>query len=113
MEDLENTISQILGNPESMAQIMSIAKSLSTPAPPVEAESQPSVSPMPSADQSMLSMLELIKQFGADDPRETQLLNALKPYCSEQRRQRIDRALQIARLSQIAGAALRNMEKKE
>lgn len=113
MEDLENTISQILGNPDSMAQIMSIAKSLGVPSPSSEAESPPPVSPAPALDQSMLSMLELVKQFGAGDPREAQLLNALKPYCSEQRRQRIDRALQIARLSQIAGTALRNMEKKE
>lgn len=108
MEDLESTISQILGNPDSMAQIMSIAKSLGAPSPPTEAESLPSVPPI---DPSMLSLLDLAKQFG--DPKEAQLLNALKPYCSEQRRQRIDRALQIARISQIAGAALRNMEKKE
>lgn len=112
MEDLENTISQILGNPDSMAQIMSIAKSLSAPAPSPEVEPA-SPSAAPSIDPSMLSMLELVKQFGGADPREAQLLNALKPYCSKQRQQRIDRALQIARISQIAGAALRSMEKKE
>lgn len=112
MEDLENTISQILGNPDSMAQIMSIAKSLGVPAPPPESES-PAPSSEPSMDPSMLSMLELIQQFGGTDPREAQLLNALKPYCSKQRQRRIDRALQIARISQIAGAALRSMEKKE
>ncbi len=113
MEDLENTLNQILGNPDSMAQIMSIAKSLTAPSPPTAAESPPPAPPVPALDPAMLSMLELMKQFGAGDPKEAQLLNALKPYCSEQRQQRIERALQIARLSQMAGAALRNMDKKE
>ena len=114
MEDLESTISQILGNPESMAQIMSLAKSLGV-TPPQE-DGPPQESPpqdTPVSDDSLQMMMELVQQFGATDQREAQLLRALKPYFSQDRQQRIDRALRIAKLSKIAGATLRSFGKKE
>lgn len=119
MEDLESTISQILGNPESMAQIMSLAKSLGVTPPPGEEapqESSPQEEPAqesPVSDGSLQMMMELMQQFGSTDQREAKLLNALKPYFSQDRQQRIDRALRIAKLSKIAGATLRSFGKKE
>lgn len=114
MEDLESTISQILGNPESMSQILSLAKSfgISPPEERQETPQQPQTT-QPPMDSALPAMAELIRQAGSVDPREVQLLNALKPYCSEDRCRRIDRALRAARLSQIAGAALRSLARKE
>ena len=115
MEDLESTISQILGNPESMSQILSLAKSfgISPPEERQETPQQPQAMQPPPVDSTLPAMAELIRQAGSVDPREVQLLNALKPYCSEDRCRRIDRALRAARLSQIAGAALRSLAQKE
>ena len=114
MEDLESTISQILGNPESMSQILSLAKSFGISPPEERQETpQPPQAMQPPADSALPAMAELIRQAGSVDPREVQLLNALKPYCSEDRCRRIDRALRAARLSQIAGAALRSLAQKE
>lgn len=114
MEDLESTISQILGNPESMAQIMSLAKSLGvTPPQEDEPAQEPPPQEAPVPDDSLQMMMELVRQFGSTDQRETQLLSALKPYFSQDRQQRIDRALRIAKLSKIAGATLRSFGKKE
>ena len=114
MEDLESTISQILGNPESMSQILSLAKSFGISPPEERQETpQPPQAMQPPVDSALPAMAELIRQAGSVDPREVQLLNALKPYCSEDRCRRIDRALRAARLSQIAGAALRSLAQKE
>ena len=114
MEDLESTISQILGNPESMSQILSLAKSFGISPPEERQETpQPPQAMQPPVDSALPAMAELIRQAGSVDPREVQLLNALKPYCSEDRCRRIDRALRAARLSQIAGVALRSLAQKE
>lgn len=114
MEDLESAISQILGDPESMSQILSLAKSFGVTPPGPQQEQQDAPQQMQqSADSALPAMAELIRQAGSVDPREVQLLNALKPYCSEDRCRRIDRALRAARLSQIAGAALRSLIQKE
>lgn len=114
MEDLESAISQILGDPESMSQILSLAKSFGvTPPGPQQEQKDAPQQMQQSADSALPAMAELIRQAGSVDPREVQLLNALKPYCSEDRCRRIDRALRAARLSQIAGAALRSLIQKE
>ena len=114
MEDLESAISQILGDPESMSQILSLAKSFGVTPPGPKLEQKDAPQPVQqSVDSALPAMAELIRQAGSVDPREVQLLNALKPYCSEDRCRRIDRALRAARLSQIAGAALRSLIQKE
>ena len=114
MEDLESAISQILGDPESMSQILSLAKSFGvTPPGPQQEQPDAPQQMQQSAESALPAMAELIRQAGSVDPREVQLLNALKPYCSEDRCRRIDRALRAARLSQIAGAALRSLIQKE
>ena len=109
MDDLEGKINQVLGNPEQMAQILSIARSLGAAPPQEDGEAPAEPAGLP---DDMGPMLEVIRQAGRVDQREITLLNALKPYCSKERQGRIDRALRIARLSQIATAALRSFDKK-
>jgi len=109
MEGLENAISQILGDPGSMAQIMSLAQSLGLSEPSAEPPPEQKAAP---TDDSMRSMMELLKQTGTA-PREAKLLEALKPYFSDERQQRIDRALRAARMAQLATTALRTMNRKE
>ncbi|MBQ6798111.1 MAG: hypothetical protein IJP11_02610 [Oscillospiraceae bacterium] len=105
MEGLEGTIQQILGDPESMAQILSLAKSFGLPTPQSEAGAA-------SPQEDLSPMIELLKQTAAQ-PRETRLLEALMPYFSAERQQRLERAVRVARVAQMAGAALKNMAGKE
>lgn len=101
---LEEKLSEILNNPESMAQILSMAKSLGMePEQPGEA---PPRTPPPADPEMVQGLLRLMEQVRQGDGKQEALLQALKPYLAPERRDRIDQALQIARISHLAGAAL-------
>ena len=106
MDGLENTIQQILGDPESMSQIMSLAQSFGLSPPKEEAAAAPP------QDDFLLPMMDLLRK-SAVEPQETRLLEALKPYFSSERQQRLERASRISRIAQLAGVALRSMNRKE
>ena len=112
MEDLQNTISQILGDPDSMAQIMSLAQSLGGTLSQEPAERQETPASL-FPDFPIQTVMDLMKQADSGDQREIQLLNALKSCCSEERQLRIERALRVAKISRLAGAALRTFSQKE
>ena len=106
MAEFEDKLNAILSDPESMAQIMSLAQSFGLSPP------QEDAAPAPPQDDFLLPMMELLRKSAAD-PQETRLLEALKPYFSSERQQRFERASRIARIAQLAGTALRSMNRKE
>ena len=55
----------------------------------------------------------LLQQAGKLDRRQENLLNALKPFLKPERREKVDRAMQAARISRLAGAALRGRDQKD
>ena len=138
MSELEEKLEHILGNPQAMAQIMSLAQSLnqSGPAagsgdspqaqpeaaapPPSPAAPAPPPSPAPAGDggglEGLLGGLDLNMLSAAgrllgginsgDDDRRVALLTALRPFVREQRYARLDKAIQIARLSRLIRSGL-------
>lgn len=123
MEDLENKIGKILGNPEAMAGILSLAKNLGlTPSEPSEPsepqapqEPQASAPTPPSQQPEALagSMAQLLSLAGSMGGKELALLQALRPLLRENRREKLDRAIQAARISQIAGTAMKTLGNSE
>ena len=110
MEGLEEQLQKILDDPDSMAQILSLAQSFGLQ-PPDAAASAPSA-PLPPADDGLMkAVFGMMQQARQSDGRQEALLQALKPYLRPERRGKIDRALQIAKISHIAGFALRNYGK--
>ena len=140
MGELEEKLENILGNPQAMAQIMSLAQSLNgggSPPPagtgePSSAQEQASPAPAPapsppppasggagdglgsllgglgSLDSKLLSAAAgLLGQFnsGGDDQRVA-LLTALRPFVKEQRYAKLDKAIQIAKLSRLIRSGL-------
>lgn len=140
MSELEEKLENILGNPQAMAQIMSLAQSLNgggSPPPagtgePSSAQEQASPAPAPapsppppasggagdglggllgglgSLDPKLLSAAAgLLGQFnsGGDDQRVA-LLTALRPFVKEQRYAKLDKAIQIAKLSRLIRSGL-------
>lgn len=113
MDHLEETLGQILGDPEAMAGILSMAKNLglggaAAPEPPEQPEpSEPSDAPggeqAPPPPASSLPPLR---------GKQAALLQALKPFLREDRREKLDRAVKAAQISRMAGVALRNLGEK-
>lgn len=109
-EGLEDKLNQILNDPNSMAQILSLAQSFgmqSEPEPSAAPPSAPAMGAMPD-EGFLLSIMQMMQQAQKSDAKQEALLCALKPYLAPERREKLDRAMQLARLSHIAGFALRN-----
>ena len=122
MAEFEDKLNSILGNQAAMNQIMALARSLSGEQPAQEAPpalESPSEDatyvpaaeePAPSApDLSALMLqmgMDIIRQVQSTEDRNAALLNALRPFLKEERRARLDRALQIARMTKLVRAAL-------
>ena len=70
----------------------------------------PSSAPMPDATQLMGTLLQVSRSMGGDD-RQVALIQALKPFVRPERAQKLERAIQIARISRLAGNALQGFSK--
>ena len=99
MDELESQIREVLGDPQQMAQIMGLAQSL------MGGGEQPPPAP-PEKRESPLSL-----PGGGSDQQA--LLRAVRPYLSEKRQRKIDRALQITRMAHLAKAALKSFGGEE
>ena len=88
MDPLDEALGKLLSDTGAMAQVMSLAKTLGAEPPqePVKAD----VPPAPAVR----------------DDRQTALFRALASYLPEKRRKKLERAMQIARLSRLAQSAL-------
>lgn len=129
MSELEDKLSAILGNPQAMSQIMSLAQSLGGPSADsssqVESPQQqePPAAPTSSAPDfsSLLGGLtgsgsldprlmqlafRVMNEYQSNDDDRTALLQALRPFVKEQRYAKIDKAIQIAKLSRLIRVAL-------
>ena len=127
MAQLEEQLNQILGNPQAMEQIMSLAQSLSgkqeekvSEQPSAESEAEPAdQTPAESDTPSPLSALDgldprllrmgmgLLSEYSAQDDKKTALLAALKPFLKPERQEKMDQAVRIARLTRVIRTALR------
>ena len=129
MAEFDEKLNAILENQEAMAQIMSLARSLSTDSPgenPNREEqqaqetdgeeererdvqsAQPDLSAMlGQLDPALLRTgMEVIRQVQSTEDRNAALLQALRPFLREERRGRLDRAIQIARMTRMIRAAI-------
>nr|WP_317324550.1 hypothetical protein [uncultured Flavonifractor sp.] len=122
MAQLEEQLNQILGDPQAMEQIMSLAQSLSgsrespppdqsspgeTEAPPEGGTAVPSpLSALADLDPRLLRMgMTLLSEYSAQDDKKAALLSALKPFLKPERQEKIDQAVRIARLTRVVRAA--------
>ena len=101
MDDLENKLGQILGNPEMMGKIMAMAQSFGQQTPPPEPQ-QTQDNTVPEVDFAAIQKLTgLLGKAGVDN-RQKALLSALTPYISANRIQKLEKAMRAAKLAGIA-----------
>lgn len=106
MDDIAAQLSQILSDPAQMAQISQLASSLG-----LGQQDTPEPETAPAGDLgfdmgALTRLLPLLKQSGG---RETQILQALRPYLSAADQARVDRALRAAKLSRLTRLALQEL----
>ena len=97
MSELQDTINQIMRDPEAMRQVQSLGEKLGLsgkPAPPA-----PPSAPSGNAEMmTALSKLAPLMNSAAPNDETTALLNALKPFLSGEKLQRLQSAGRLIRL---------------
>ena len=140
MAEFDEKLNSILSNPDAMSQIMQLAQSLggdgqsAAPPPPGQPDPQqaPAWGPPPpqqtppsgggdllssllgggGLDSGLLSrLLPLIQELGGQrDSNARNLLYALRPYLRSDRQEKVERALQLARLFHLGKKFLSGWE---
>lgn len=106
MENMEEKIMEVLGDPEKMEQIIGLAKGLGfSPAQ----NDVPAQEPDAQAAGTLLNLMQLANT--ADDRQQT-LLQALMPYLKPSRQKKLQKAMRVAKLSHLAEFALKNYSDK-
>ena len=116
MSEMEDKIGSILNDPESMEKISRLAQQLmggGSAGDKEEPRAEPKQEPPPAGglDPEMLgrigSVMAKLGSGGNDD--KTALLKAISPYLAEKRRDKLAKAMQIAKMARLAGAAFGEM----
>ncbi len=129
MAEFDEKLNSILSNPDAMTQIMQLAQSLSggqeqpsappappPPPPPAPRHSAPAQDMLSSLaggmDPKLLTrLLPIIQELGSQqDNNARTLLYALRPYLREDRQEKVERALQLARLFHLGKKFLTGWE---
>ncbi len=106
MEGMEDKLGAILANPQMMQQIMSMAQSLSAAQEhPLPERNEPPASVLPEFDPAMLQKIMGIAGNLGVDHHQQALLRALRPYLSEYRIQKLEKAMRAAKLATAASSA--------
>ena len=100
MSDFEDKLNQLLNDPKEMERFAGFAKSLMGGGEPEPEEKAPDFDP------GLLKRISgLIGGGAGKNSKDAKLLEAMRPYLSEKRRSKMDRAMKIARLAGLAELA--------
>lgn len=107
MGELEDRINSVLGDPSQMERITQLARSLMGGDSAGEGEAPESTAAFPDFDPALLGRISRMMNADAGKGSDRQaLLEAMKPYLSEKRRRKMDKALKLARIARIARLAM-------
>lgn len=105
MAEFEEKLQSILGNPELMGQIMSMAGAMNQPQqPPPPPQPQPQAG-LPFDPGAMAGMMQMLKATQLE-PRQRQLIQALRGFVPDDRLVRLEKAMQASLIAKFASAAM-------
>lgn len=105
MSEMEDQLGAILGDPEMMGKIMSLAQSMASPA----SEDVPVQGQMPEEKGLDLGMVQKLAGFAKNtgiDQQQRALLSALRPYLHRERIEKLEKAMRAAKIAQQASGLL-------
>lgn len=126
MSELEDKLGAILSNQDAMSQIMALAQSLGgadrAAPPPPESQTPPEsaapaggdiLSALGSVDPRLISMaMRLAGEYNSNNDSRAALLEALRPFVREERYAKLDKAIQISKLTRVIRIALDSFRHK-
>lgn len=131
MGGFEDKLNAILNDQDAMGQIMALAQSLGKQEPPgqagkdnytpeaerierTETQDAPNLGGLlGELDPRMVQMgMQLLQEYNRGDDRKAALLHALRPFVKEERFEKVDRAIQIARLSRVVRVLFDTMRER-
>ena len=105
MAEFEEKLQSILGNPELMGQIMTMAGAMNQQQqPPPPPPPQPQVG-MPFDPGAIAGMMRLLKATQLE-PRQRQLIQALRGFVPDDRLVRLEKAMQASLIARFASTAM-------
>lgn len=106
MSDFEDKLNSILGDSDQMSKIAEMAKSLMGGEKAEETQKAPPDDFLGGLDPGMLGKIgSLLQRSSGKTSEQAALLHAMKPFLSQKRKDKMDKALKIARFAEIAGIA--------
>ena len=104
MSEMEDKLNSVLGNPQMMQQIMSMAQTLSqSPSPqnePIKKAEAPQI------DLALVQKLSGLAGQSTIDSNQRALLQALHPYLSHNRVIKLEKAMRAAKMAKLASGFL-------
>lgn len=109
MADIQDKINEILSNPEALRQVQSLCEQLGLagnapekPQPPEKKNelSLPTDFMNDDIAKSLIKILPAVKSIGCEDDT-TRLLNALRPFLSCEKQEKLDKAEKMLKLFKI------------
>ena len=105
MDDIESKLGAILGDPQMMSQIMSMAQQLGATVPQ-QPPPMPPPPQNPEFDIGSLTKIASLASAAGINQNEQALLCALGPYLSNERICKLEKAMRAAKLANIASSFL-------
>ena len=105
MAEFEEKLQSILGNPELMGQIMTMAGAMNQqqqPPPPQPPQPQAGLPFDPGAMAGMMQMLKATQL----EPKQRQLIQALRGFVPDDRLVRLEKAMQASLIARFASTAM-------
>ena len=120
MDEFGDRLNQILSDPQMMSRISGFAESLFGGENEGDERGERAPRRRPDGgdaegmgfDPALLSRIAALMRRQGDKREERALLEAMRPYLSERRREKRDRAIRLARLASIAELALGELGKE-
>ena len=104
MSEMEDRLNSVLNNPQMMQQILSMAQSMG--GQNQKEESPQKIDSMPEIDLGMLQKISGLASQSGIDKDQRSLLHALSPYLSQERINKLEKAMRAAKMARMATALM-------
>ena len=103
MDDLSEKLSSILSDPEAMRDIAALASQLGVDASGVHKEEDKRPEPHMPQNDTAAQLMALAPMLGSmkQEDDTTRLLDAMRPFLSEERRQKLDKAKRLIKVMKL------------